>query len=368
VPDENGRTLRLHFHVLHILRHLEHGHRAGTVVVSAVVDAVETRLRIDLANGIHVHLPAVGVHLAGRFQLIHVVRHQVAILRDVVGANRILVERNGEPNVIVVRANGDVLILEFRIAARNNRDDVACPFRRCINELQRRGEFATNRAEREPFNGLALEQFRCGFARHAEGRLRRLRGRELLLEQCERIDRRAWRATTSASAATTAAATNRRLHRAAGNGGLVQSRALRRGESVEINGDDCDGTGKSGSAQVLHHRVRRQVHRHAPAAPTAKELAPPVRPRQQHYHLSIRLRRRDLRRRVTRNATKHDIHIADRTRRTRDTSRAREPLLVPLERIAVNGEMRVVRELARVVRQHLEVRPVVASRQQSQVS
>jgi hypothetical protein len=87
---------------------------------------------------------------------------------------------------------------------------------------------------------------------------------------------------------------------------------------------------------------------------------------QQHHEFASRLRRRDLVRGVAVDTAEDHRYGADRPRRARAGDR--DEILLPRERISVDREARMIREPLRVEGQHLEVRAVVAGKDQAEPS
>ena len=73
---------------------------------------------------------------------------------------------------------------------------------------------------------------------------------------------------------------------------------------------------------------------------------------------------RNLLRGVTLNAAEDDSRLHDRPRSTR--TRDRNPVVFPIERVAIDRQPRVVREFMDVVWQILKVRSIVPSRDEAQ--
>src|SRR5262249_19304198 len=122
MPDEDDRALRLHRTGRERLRDLEHRHTARAVVVRAVEDRIRTRW-VDLAEAVDdltdlLHLRVgrwtTGIVSALRTPAVLEGRREMVIDGIVVN-----------PEVIVVRADRNVLSFQLRIAARQNGDDVA---------------------------------------------------------------------------------------------------------------------------------------------------------------------------------------------------------------------------------------------------
>ena len=150
VPDEEQRALRLHRRAGERLGDLEHRHRARAVVVGAVVDRVAAhraqrahRIAVD-ANGrdtrLHVALLVGREPRAGG-----ILRREPA--SRVVEMQRVVVHRTGgaQADVIAVGADRDELAAERRIAAPQDRDDVARR-RLGLDELRRRRARCAHRA------------------------------------------------------------------------------------------------------------------------------------------------------------------------------------------------------------------------------
>src|SRR5262245_12037841 len=122
VPDEDDRALRLHRTGRERLRDLEHRHAARAVVVRAVEDRIRTRW-VDLAEAVDDLTDLLHLRL-GRWTtgIVGALRTHDRVER----AQRIVIDGHVvEPDVIVVRADRNVLSLQLRIAARQNGDDVA---------------------------------------------------------------------------------------------------------------------------------------------------------------------------------------------------------------------------------------------------
>ena len=108
--------------LLERLGDLQHRHRAAAVVVGAVVDRIGARAAVQLVQRVDHRVDA--TPLGGRERL----RTAVGALRlgeFVEHLERIMIDgRIGDADVVVVRADRDVLAAERRVGTGENRDDV----------------------------------------------------------------------------------------------------------------------------------------------------------------------------------------------------------------------------------------------------
>ena len=124
VPDEEHRPLRVLALGDEPLGDLQHRHRAGAVVVGAVVDRVRAGA---LAVGTAADLRQRGVDLSGlRVRELPDRRVIGALLAEEVvhDVDRVVRHRLPHPDVVVVPAHGDVLVLERRVGAAQDRHHV----------------------------------------------------------------------------------------------------------------------------------------------------------------------------------------------------------------------------------------------------